>query len=125
MIPMSYFKNVLNYNRESTTVLILDDDISDDDYLVMKSQRSVKFIWMATQPCKIESGNILMARKNLSPRDLKNINYCLYSGDDIETKQAVLFSGITLVHSLKDIDFDVRQTTLDRVENFELGKTIA
>lgn len=123
MNKMAYFKNVLSYNKSETTVLILGKP-NQKDIEEIKYHRDIKFL-LACDDIGVNGGNILYKKIDLSPTSLKNINYCLYRGDDIEIKQAILFSGITLVYSLNDIDFDKRQTSIERIDNFELGGVIA
>lgn len=123
MNKMAYFKNVLSYNKGETTVLILGKP-NQEDIEEIKHHRDIKFL-LACDDIGVNGGNILYKKVDLSPTSLKNINYCLYRGDDLEIKQAILFSGITLVYSLGDIDFDKRQTSIERIDNFELGDVIA
>lgn len=123
MNKMAYFKNVLSYNKGETTILILGKP-SQEDVEEIKYHRDIKFL-LACDDIGVNGGNILYKKIDLSPSSLKNINYCLYRGDDMEIKQAILFSGITLVYSLGDIDFDKRQTSIERINNFELGGVIA
>ena len=123
MNKMAYFKNVLSYNKGETTVLVLGKP-SQEDVEEIKCHRDIKFL-LACDDIGVNGGNILYKKIDLSPSSLKNINYCLYRGDDMEIKQAVLFSGITLVYSLNDIDFDKKQTSIERINNFELGDIIA
>lgn len=123
MNKMAYFKNVLSYNKGETTVLILGKP-NQEDIEEIKHHRDIKFL-LACDDIGVNWGNILYKKVDLSPTSLKNINYCLYRGDDLEIKQAILFSGITLVYSLGDIDFDKRQTSIERIDNFELGDVIA
>ena len=123
MNKMAYFKNVLSYNKGETTILILGKP-SQEDVEEIKHHRDIKFL-LACDDIGVNGGNILYKKIDLSPSSLKNINYCLYRGDDMEIKQAILFSGITLVYSLNDIDFDKKQTSIERINNFELGGIIA
>lgn len=123
MNKMAYFKNVLSYNKGETTVLILGKP-NQEDIDEIKYHRDIKFL-LACDDIGVNGGNILYKKVDLSPTSLKNINYCLYRGDDLEIKQAILFSGITLVYSLDDIDFNNRQTSIERIDNFELGGVIA
>lgn len=123
MNKMAYFKNVLSYNKGETTVLILGKP-NQEDIEEIKYHRDIKFL-LACDDIGVNGGNILYKKVDLSPTSLKNINYCLYRGDDLEIKQAILFSGITLVYSLDDIDFNNRQTSIERIDNFELGGVIA
>lgn len=123
MNKMAYFKNVLSYNKGETTVLILGKP-NREDIEEIKHHRDIKFL-LACDDIGVNGGNILYKKIDLSPRSLKNINYCLYRGSDVEIKQAILFSGITLVYSLDDIDFNNRQTSIERIDNFELGDIIA
>lgn len=123
MNKMAYFKNVLSYNKGETTVLILGKP-NQEDIEEIKHHRDIKFL-LACDDIGENGGNILYKKIDLSPTSLKNINYCLYRGDDLEIKQAILFSGITLVYSLGDIDFDKKQTSIERIDNFELGGVIA
>ena len=123
MNKMAYFKNVLSYNKGETTILVLGKP-SQEDVEEIKYRRDIKFL-LACDDIGVNGGNILYKKIDLSPSSLKNINYCLYRGDDMEIKQAILFSGITLVYSLNDIDFDKKQTSIERINNFELGSIIA
>lgn len=122
MILMAYFKNVLKYDKTRITVLI-SSSLSDEDIKIISEHREVKFLVMGNMG-ELNQNNVIYIKEDYSPSGLKNINYCLYRGADIEKKQAILASGISIVHELRDIDFDNSQTSLERVENFELAKSL-
>lgn len=123
MILMSYFKNVLKYRRDTTTVLLCSTP-SNKDIERISSRRDIRFLVKCKNFTSEQTNVYYVNVSDYSPAALKDINYALYSGKDMEIKKALLASGISVVSEIDDIDFDNPQTSLERVENFELAKSL-
>ena len=97
---------------------------SDKDIEEISNHRDVRFLVKCKDFTSEQTNVYYVNVSDYSPAALKDVNYALYSGGDMEIKKALLASGISVVSEIDDIDFDKPQTSLERVENFELAKSL-
>ena len=114
-----YWKNVLNYNKQQISVLVLED-LSDGDISFIEDNKLVRFL-LVDQSSGLNLNNVLYIREGYLPDDLKNINYCLYRGEEKNKIFPVLSSGISVIRDFSEIG---EQTSLDRINNFELAASV-
>ena len=114
-----YWKNVLTYNKSQTTVLILEK-LSEEEIKFIENNKLVRFL-VVNQDNDLNSNNVLYVRESYSPDNLKNINYCFYRGNDKNVLFPVLSSGISIIDDLSKIG---EQTSLERIDNFELATSV-
>lgn len=114
-----YWKNVLTYNKSQTTVLVLEK-LSEEEIKFIENNKLVRFL-LVNQDNNLNFSNGLYVREGYSPDNLKNINYCFYRGNDKNVLFPVLSSGISVIDDLSKIG---EQTSLERIDNFELATSI-
>ena len=86
-----YWKNVLNYNRNQVTCLLLEE-ITAEDLNFIKDNFWINFITYQ-KPGNEKPLNLFFKNGELkySPIELKNINYALYMGKD----KNIIYTGDT------------------------------
>lgn len=110
-----YWKNVLNYNRNQVTCLLLEE-ISTEDLNFINDNFWINFITYQ-KPKNKKPLNLFFKNGELkySPAELKDINYALYMGKDKNIIYPLLASGITIITKLDSLEL---QTPIERVDNF-------
>ena len=110
-----YWKNVLNYNRNQVTCLLLEE-ITVEDLNFIENNFWVNFI--TYQKLKNEKPlNLFFKNGELKflPTELKDINYALYMGKDKNIIYPLWASGITIITKLDSLEL---QAPIERVDNF-------
>ena len=110
-----YWKNVLNYNRNQVTCLLLEE-ITAEDLNFIKDNFWINFITYQ-EPGNEKPLNLFFKNGELkySPIELKNINYALYMGKDKNIIYPLWASGITIITKLESLEL---QAPIERVDNF-------
>ena len=110
-----YWKNVLNYNRNQVTCLLLEE-ITTEDLNFIKDNFWINFITYQ-KPGNEKPLNLFFKNGELkySPIELKDINYALYMGKDKNIIYPLWASGITIITKLDSLEL---QAPIERVDNF-------
>lgn len=110
-----YWKNVLNYNRNQVTCLLLKE-ISTEDLNFIENNFWINFITYQ-KPKNEKPLNLFFKNEELkySPIELKDINYALYMGKDKNIIYPLWASGITIIAKLDSLEL---QAPIERVDNF-------
>ena len=110
-----YWKNVLNYNRNQVTCLLLEE-ITAENLNFIKDNFWINFITYQ-KPGNEKPLNLFFKNGELkySPIELKNINYALYMGKDKNIIYPLWASGITIITKLESLEL---QAPIERVDNF-------
>ena len=110
-----YWKNVLNYNRNQVTCLLLEK-ITAEDLNFIKDNFWINFITYQ-KPGNEKPLNLFFKNGELkySPIELKDINYALYMGKDKNIIYPLWASGITIITKLESLEL---QAPIERVDNF-------
>lgn len=110
-----YWKNVLNYNRNQVTCLLLEE-ITAENLNFIKDNFWINFITYQ-KPGNEKPLNLFFKNGELkySPIELKDINYALYMGKDKNIIYPLWASGITIITKLKSLEL---QAPIERVDNF-------
>ena len=110
-----YWKNVLNYNRNQVTCLLLEE-ITVEDLNFIEDNFWINFITYQ-KPKNEKSLNLFFKNGELkySPTELKDINYALYMGKDKNIIYPLWASGITIITKLDSLEL---QAPIERVDNF-------
>ena len=110
-----YWKNVLNYNRNQVTCLLLEE-ITAEDLNFIKDNFWINFITYQ-KPGNEKPLNLFFKNGELkySPIELKDINYALYMGKDKNIIYPLWASGITIITKLESLEL---QAPIERVDNF-------
>lgn len=110
-----YWKNVLNYNRNQITCLLLEG-ITAEDLNFIEDNFWINFITYQ-KPENEKPLNLFFKNGELkySPIELKDINYALYTGKDKNIIYSLWASGITIIDKLEPLEL---QTPIERVDNF-------
>ena len=110
-----YWKNVLNYNRNQVTCLLLEE-ITTEDLNFIKDNFWINFITYQ-KPGNEKPLNLFFKNGELkySPIELKDINYALYMGKDKNIIYPLWASGITIITKLESLEL---QAPIERVDNF-------
>lgn len=110
-----YWKNVLNYNRNQITCLLLEE-ITVEDLNFIEDNFWINFITYE-KPKNAKPLNLLFKNGELkySPFELKDINYALYMGKNKNIIYPLWASGITIITKLDSLEL---QAPIERVDNF-------
>lgn len=110
-----YWKNVLNYNRNQVTCLLLEG-ITAENLNFIENNFWINFITYQ-KPGNEKPLNLFFKNGELeySPIELKNINYALYMGKDKNIIYPLWASGITIITKLESLEL---QAPIERVDNF-------
>ena len=110
-----YWKNVLNYNRNQITCLLLEE-ITVEDLNFIENNFWINFITYE-KPKNAKPLNLLFKNGELkySPFELKDINYALYMGKNKNIIYPLWASGITIITKLDSLEL---QAPIERVDNF-------
>ena len=110
-----YWKNVLNYNRNQVTCLLLEE-ITAEYLNFIEDNFWINFITYE-KPKNAKPLNLLFKNGELkySPFELKDINYALYMGKDKNIIYPLWASGITIITKLDSLEL---QAPIERVDNF-------
>lgn len=110
-----YWKNVLNYNRNQVTCLLLEE-ITAEDFNFIEDNFWINFITYE-KPKNVKPLNLFFKNGELkySPFELKDINYALYMGKDKNIIYPLWASGITIITKLDSLEL---QAPIERVNNF-------
>ena len=110
-----YWKNVLNYNRNQVTCLLLEE-ITAEDLNFIENNFWINFITYQ-KPGNEKPLNLFFKNGELkySPIELKDINYALYMGKDKNIIYPLWASGITIITKLESLEL---QAPIERVDNF-------
>ena len=110
-----YWKNVLNYNRNQVTCLLLEE-ITAEDLNFIENNFWINFITYQ-EPGNEKPLNLFFKNGELkySPIELKDINYALYMGKDKNIIYPLWASGITIITKLESLEL---QAPIERVDNF-------
>ena len=110
-----YWKNVLNYNRNQVTCLLLEE-INTEDLNFIEDNFWINFITYE-KPKNAKPLNLFFKNGELkySPIELKDINYALYMGKDKNIIYPLWASGITIITKLDSLEL---QAPIERVDNF-------
>lgn len=110
-----YWKNVLNYNRNQVTCLLLEE-ITIENLDFINDNFWINFITYQ-KPKNEKPLNLFFKNGELkySPAELKDINYALYIGKDKNIIYPLWASGITIITKLDSLEL---QTPIERVDNF-------
>ena len=110
-----YWKNILNYNRNQITCLLLEE-ITAEDFNFIENNFWINFITYQ-KPENEKPLNLFFKNGELkySPTELKDINYALYTGKDKNIIYPLWASGITIIDKLEPLEL---QTSIERVDNF-------
>ena len=111
-----YWKNVLGCRAQNTTLIL--EELNNEEKEFIKNNQLCKFYFFDNP--EIESNNIVIRKRLFIPGALRDINYCLYRGNDAEILLPVLSSGITIINNIEDT-LNL-QEKLERVNNFEAAK---
>lgn len=110
-----YWKNILNYNRNQITCLLLEE-ITAEDFNFIEDNFWINFITYQ-KPENEKPLNLFFKNGELkySPTELKDINYALYTGKDKNIIYPLWASGITIIDKLEPLE---PQAPIERVDNF-------
>lgn len=110
-----YWKNVLNYNRNQITCLLLEE-ITTEDLNFIEDNFWINFITYQ-KPKNEKPSNLFFKNGELkySPTELKDINYTLYVGKEKNIIYPLWASGITIISKLEPLE---PQAPIERVDNF-------